>query len=312
MDVPALLLAFRRSVWFRVFYLVILGLVAAALFRPLTGPLFCLIFLLVPITMFVIPYWLGERETRNVLLNGLVIFLVAILVTGAGEAQATIASAPILLDSAQVDGSPVGLRLLNGTVEPYPGTGPGNYTYRVEVRTLANDTPSNHTVYLEYLTVSGLAFLNKSVEMSAVPGVNNTRDGVIYEVNRSVDAVIHGYGFWVRNATGNLSATPVLLGPITAGWLDYFVLWLSFAASVFLFPLLFYYMFVFMWWYSRRMRTGRARMVEDLRASAGAKASSKGESGKAGKAAAFTCTACGADVDDTDEKCPKCGAVFED
>jgi len=88
------------------------------------------------------------------------------------------------------------------------------------------------------------------------------------------------------------------------------------------FPALFYFVILFVWWYTIRMRENRARMLgkeplipkEKPLPKPGDKVVDKpaDPGGKASKAAAFTCTNCGADVGEDDEKCPKCGAVFDE
>ena len=78
-------------------------------------------------------------------------------------------------------------------------------------------------------------------------------------------------------------------------------------------PFTFYYVVLFMWWYTVRARQTRARMTGGEVEIPKAKTNPKpARDEKAAKATAFTCTNCGADVNETDEKCPKCGAVFEE
>lgn len=309
MDLPAAFLAFRKSRWFRVFYIVILALVIAALFRPLVGEAVCFLLFVIPLTMFVFPYWLGERSGKNYALNGFAIILVALLVIAVGQTQVTVGTPPAPQDSSLVPGSEPYMRLSEGIVEPFQGSAGGTYTFSVLLTTPVNDTAANFTVLLEFFTVGGTPE-NESFEMTKSSPGDNTRGGMRYELQRAVDGGVHGYGFTAWNRTGNVSGTIPAFGPITAGWLSFFGVWAGFAASALLFPLLFYFMFVAMWWFTRRMRTSALQAAQMGKARAGAPAGAAAE--KAGKVAGFTCTSCGADVTETDEKCPKCGAVFED
>ena len=78
-----LLLRFRKTVWFRVTYLVLLGLIVPNLLPFTAGGLGCLVIVLVPLAVFLVPYYLGERSVRHFAVNALPVILIAVLVGGA-------------------------------------------------------------------------------------------------------------------------------------------------------------------------------------------------------------------------------------
>src|SRR5437870_12864027 len=78
-----LFLRFRKTPWFRVTYLVLLGLIVPNLLPFAAGGLGCLVIILVPLLVFLVPYYLGERSVRHFALNALPVIVIAILVGGA-------------------------------------------------------------------------------------------------------------------------------------------------------------------------------------------------------------------------------------
>src|SRR5438093_264639 len=60
-----LFLRFRKTVWFRVTYLVLLGLIVPNLLPFSAGGLGCLVIILVPLAVFLVPYYLGERSVKR-------------------------------------------------------------------------------------------------------------------------------------------------------------------------------------------------------------------------------------------------------
>src|SRR2546421_1059976 len=69
---------FRPTVWFRITYLVLLGIIVAQLYILTLSPLACVVVLLMPVTTFVVPYWLGERKLRRFPGKLPVVFLISI------------------------------------------------------------------------------------------------------------------------------------------------------------------------------------------------------------------------------------------
>jgi hypothetical protein len=316
------LLKFRGTLWFRIVYLVLLGVIVAELYLFTASALACLIVLLIPVLVFVIPFWLGERKIRRFAGNGALVFTIAILVAAAMSTQAILAQAePVPLRSFPDFRSAPGLNLTNGTVARYHGSPGETFTFRVNLTTAGNGTPDAFDVFLNLTAVDGLAIASNSYPMAFSPGPissSNTKNGTWYERNMTLGGSIYIYSFSVTDRVGNWTETVPDAGPVTAsGWTFYtFFLYLVVVQGGLPIEFLFYLGIIFLWWYMTRARE-RAR-VGSVPARAGTPTEPEpakketAEKTKGAKAAAFTCTNCGADVSELDEKCPSCGAAFEE
>lgn len=309
-------LVFRKTVWFRVLYLVLLGLIVAQLFPfTLASSVACLTLFLMPITVFVIPYWLGERKARRFAVNGVPVFVLAILVVGLLETSALMSqpTAEELRSFPDFASSPT-MALSNGTVTPFRAEPNQDFTFRVQLTATVNGTSDDFAVFLNLTVIDGFGRSEPSFDMTAEDPGGNPRNGSWYVANMPLGGSIYGYGFSVTDRDGNWTFAGPVLGPITASSAAFFGFFVYVTALFMLIPFSFYYVILFMWWYTVRMRQTRQRMVESgERPIPIGRSKPERDRGKAAKAAtAFTCTNCGADVSETDAKCPKCGAVFED
>jgi len=318
--------AFRGTPWFRVLYVAILGGLVAELYLLTASALACLILFLMPFTVFLIPYYFGERRMRHFALNALPIFVIATLLAGGMATQALLAqNEPVELSSAAVPFSAPRMALANGTVAPYHADPNRDFTFRVRLITTVNDSYLNYNVSLNLTVIDGVSGTQPAFPMAYSPGTNsstNPRNGTWYEATLPLGGSIYGYAFSVTDKRGNWTYTPSDFGPITASGAAFYGFFTYYTGISMTFPALFYFVILFMWWYTIRMRQSRSRMLgkepeipkekpaPKPRDDAVEKPADPG--GKASKAAAFTCTNCGADVGEDDEKCPKCGAVFEE
>jgi hypothetical protein len=317
------LLKFRGTLWFRITYLVLLGIIVAQLYLFTASAIACLIILLIPVLVFVIPYWLGERKIRRFAGNGALVFTIAILVAAAMPTQAILAqSEAVPLRSFPDFRSAPGLNLTNGTVQPYRGVPGQTFTFRVNLTTAGNGTPDAFNVTLNLTAVDGFAFTPTSYPMAYSPGPissQNTRNGTWYERNVTLGGSIYIYGFSVSDQGRNWTETVSDAGPIIASGWSFYAFFLYYLVAVqggFPAELVLYLGIIFLWWYMTRarervMRAGRpAAKPETPPTKPERKEATEGT--KAAKAPAFTCTNCGADVSASDQKCPSCGAAFED
>lgn len=308
--------SFRKTVWFRIFYLVILGVLVSQLFALTASALACLIIFLMPISVFFIPYYFGERRVKALALNAVPVFVLATLLAGATATQGLVSQtdATPLGSLGGSPGSPV--TLSDGTVSPYRGAPGQTFTFRVNLTTAEDGTPEDYDVYLNLTTVEGTSARPQSFEMlysPDPPSSNNTRNGTWYEWTLSLGDSIYGYAFSARDPDSNWTFTSADFGPITASAWAFYGFALYFTMFSMIIPFAFYYLILFMWWYSGRSRQMRQRVLESRRAAASeSKEPEKTSREKAAKAAAFTCTNCGTDVSESDTKCPKCGVVFEE
>ncbi len=316
---------FRKSVWFRVFYLAVLALVVVALFQWTTGPsaLVCLGILLTPISVFVLPYYLGERRVKHFLLNAVPVFLAALLIVGVFQTNATVDVQPFPLQSGVWTAPLPAISLWNGSVvhnDTAPASGGQAFTYRVRVLTNASVNASRVSVFVNISSAPLTAGSYAAIRMAKDAGATNT-NGTWYALTQTLGSDISAFFFYANDSSGHDALTIPILQPITAPWSAYYGFWVVYLAQAyFTIPIVFYLLIVFMVWYSARNRRLRQRMMstetldklEATKKAERAEPAKAGSDAKAAKATAFTCTNCGADVTEADAKCPKCGAVFED
>lgn len=337
-----LIQAFRKTKWFNILVLVVLGFVATGLWAlTAAGPVGeCLGVLLIPVSIFVIPYWLGERRIKRFALNIVPVFIIAVLLIAALQTQSILSqgepdlSSGLPPNTANADLPP--LSLWNGTVAPFGAPSANQtYLYHVRLKSVGSVNLSTVGVYLNLTQVNGLSEVFHAYPMQRDPGLlnSNTTNGTWYMTWHTLPPGI--YGFYFSASAGgqwtaaNSTYSSGVLGPIIQPWLDWYGFIFLFSAVNLIFPLSFYFVILFMYWYTLRNRKMRQRMIESARTEKldiNKRADAQARSGegkksaeppaptreKSRKVAAFTCTNCGADVTEADEKCPKCGAVFED
>lgn len=308
---------FRPTVWFRLTYLVLLGVIVAQLYVLTLSPLACIAFLLMPIVTFLVPYWLGERQMRRFAANALLVFAIAIFLASAMSTQAVLSQTePLELESftALTMGN---MTLANGRVEPFQSAPGDAFTFRVKLTTEANASADDFDVFLNLSVIDGLSARAESFPMDYSEGTDsslNPRNGTWYETRMPLGASIYLYQYSVTDRRANWTHTFRDVGPITAPATAFYVVFVYESSFNLVIPLLFYFSILFLWWYTVRSRQIRGRMTARSPEATKDRAepAPPPSEGKASKAAAFTCTNCGADVSASDDKCPKCGAVFED
>ncbi len=285
------LLAFRRSFYFRIFYLAVLSLMVAAL-TAYGFTLGCLSILFSAVLMFALPYWLKERRIKHLALNGLVIFVAAALIFAALFAQ-TLGNDPGLIQAT----GPGGIALENGTVIPGRGPPGAMYTFTANLSVPGTANVSNYAVYVNLTTVDGTT---SPLLMTGDANDTNLSDGRWYSKTVPVDE--HIYIFWfsvtVRNGTSTTwFVSPWKVGPITAGYGTLYGFSLYYGVFALILPISLYFIILMLFWWTTRARMERQRL---------------GMATEAETDTGFMCTNCGADVPAAAEKCPKCGAVFEE
>jgi len=279
------------------------------------GPQFCLSILVIALTMFVVPFWFGERRPRRFLVNGLIIFVIALLVLSALRTDFVLNLPPLSTESLPGVGQNENILLRNGTVTPFHADGPTDFAFRVQLFTIGNNTTADFEVRLNVTILDGLSgsFLNTSMVIDPSSSVQ-TLYGPWYNGSATLYGSVYGFTFLAHDTRngGNWTRTVLRPGPIAASagaWYAYNALISSFTIAI---TLAFYLTIIFMWWYSARMKRTRAELLDRAKAPRRDAETKTSKDGKAAKATAFTCTSCGADVVDDAPSCPKCGAVFED
>jgi hypothetical protein len=315
--------AFRKTPWFRVTYIILLGLVVSLMFFLVSSALTCLVVILMPLIVFLFPYFFGERKVRRFAVNGLPVFLIAIVVATAIYTQSIVSpDQAVPLRSFPGVASPT-MALSNGTVSPYHADPSHLFTFKVKLTTTVNGTPAAYRVYLNLTVFSGFSTAPLPANMTPITGAdssNNTMKGTFYEAQMNLTEAVYLYGFSVWDRGSNWTFSSEDFAPLIAPWGTYYGLFLYIIGTSMLIPLTFYYLILFLWWYTARSREIRTRQLGKTLEIPKEKPESKDEppgkprpepAEKAAKAAAYTCTNCGADVGEDEEKCPKCGAVFE-
>lgn len=292
------IIAFRKSRYFRWFYLVILSLMVAALlpYLPYLGPLVCLGIFLIPVLMFAMPWWLGDRKMKVLAVNGVVILFLSAFILAALDAQSAVSTTPSVL------GTPAGpVSLSNGTVSPPRGPPTAFYTFNVTLKDTSNRSPSSFAVYLNLTWLVGIDAIGESYPMTgAVVGDNVTLDGKSYTVNRALDDHIYYFWFSMQTPNGTWIESTYTLGPMVTGYGSFFGISLYVGFLNMLIPVSFFYILLLLYWYTQRAKLERKRLGLPA-----ARTQAVTDTG-------FMCTNCGADVPEDAEKCPKCGAVFEE
>jgi ribosomal protein L40E len=287
------LLWFRKSPYFRIFYLAILSLMVAAL--TLYGIyLGCLSILFSAVLMFALPYWLKERRIKHLAMNGAVIFVAAALIFAALFAQSLSGNDPIQI---RVTGAG-NVTLANATVTPGRGPPGAPYTFTANLTVPGAVNASNYAVWVNLTTVDGATTPFNMTP--ANPADTNLADGKAYA--STVPVGDHIYIFWffvtVKNGTSTTTfESPWQVGPITAGYGTFYGFSLYYGVFALILPISLYFIVLMLFWFTTRARMERKRL---------------GMATEAETDTGFMCTNCGADVPAAAEKCPKCGAVFEE
>lgn len=333
---------FRKTEYFNILILVVLGLVAVGLYslQQAGEAGVCLAILLTPISLFAIPYWLGERRMKRLALNFIPVFVIAVLLIAAFQTQAVMGQGPPILSSGVPPSTPNAnlppLSLWNGTVKPFAAPSANQtYEFHVRLKGLGAGNASRTHVFVNLTRIVGLSEVPAAYAMGVdtSPAYNNTSNGTWYVLWQPLQPAVYGFWFFANDTRGNQTYSSVVLGPLVAPWGDWYGVWLVSSLEYMVYPGSFYFVILFMYWYTGRTRKMRERMIESRRgeklglkkgpadgAAAGEATPSEAAKAEAPapprdrprKAAAFTCTNCGADVSEEDTKCPKCGAVFED
>ncbi len=286
------LLWFRKSPYFRIFYLAVLSLMVAAI--TMYGIyLGCLSILFSAVLMFALPYWLKERRIKHLALNGAVIFVVAALIFAALFAQSLSGNDPIAVRATGAGN----VTLSNATVTPGRGPPGASYTFLANIAVPGGGNPSNYAVWVNLTTVDGVT---TPFNMTPVSSDSNLADGKAY--NYTVPVGDHIYIFWFFVTVRNGSSTdwfesPWQVGPITAGYGTFYGFSLYYGVFALILPMSLYFILLMLFWWTTRARIERQRL---------------GMATEAETDTGFMCTNCGADVPAAAVKCPKCGAVFEE
>lgn len=294
MDWNALWIRFRKSVWFRFSYLMLIVAMASLLLPSALG---CLGLILIPVLILLVPISFGERRMRNHLVNGAFALLMIPVVL-------TLFLAPSLSSIPEVsrDGLSVRADLTQGMVTPFRTDSPETlFRFSVNVTT---DDPSNSSfeVRVQVIDYDGLGFASGGTPVMLPTGDRDLRNGEIFQANLTLTPRLHGFYFLVAQPNGTsetiIVQTPPVNGPFNISEETYRTIVLASSYLSMVVVAMGFFLFLLLYWWTRRAR--------DLRGGRAPPEKKRAEGG-----GEFTCTNCGADVSEEDTKCPKCGAAFE-
>lgn len=307
--------AFKESKWVVPTYiiLVILATIAVAY---LSG---CLAMILIPVVMFAIPYYLGEKRIKYLVLVGVIVIAADSLAFGALDANF------ISSYKAPEQKSEDKATLTNGFIDPSVGGEDTlfNFTVTFTAENVTNVSDSGVVVYLNTSDIQEF----KPAEQEYYPMVEIdtndlvAADGKDYYFTRTFPRGIHFFHFAVRiaNPPGGGGATwnDTLVydslsgkdlrttGPINADILYIFQTTVLNALVYLVFTSILFMIFVMMYWWLGRSRIERAKWEERMKEAGELEPAET-------KIPEFECTNCGRPVHEDALRCPHCGAVFDE
>src|SRR5207245_4146962 len=113
-----------------------------------------LVIILVPLLVFLVPYYLGERSVRRFALNALPVLVMAILIGGALSTNVYLSQGDAIPLASTPGGaftSPT-MALTNGTVAPYHADAAREFTFRVKLKATVDRMPGNFSVFMNLTT----------------------------------------------------------------------------------------------------------------------------------------------------------------
>ena len=271
----------------------------------------CLAMILIPVAMFAIPYYMGERRFRNFLLLGLIVVVADSVAFG-------------LLDTSFLSNfeageqtSPDKMTITQGLVNP--SLGDADTVFRFTVNVIANYTNIRTIDFYVYVNISDMSEYKQSsnephlLEETDFSDIDAT-DGKHFSGSFQLPARIHFFHFSANvNGTWNntmahddlSNADFSALGPINADSLTIFQVFFFSALLTMFFTTILFMIFVMMYWWIGKSRIERAKWDTRLREAGELEAADA-------KIPDFECTNCGRPVHDDAVRCPHCGAVFEE
>ena len=254
MDFRVLWEKFRKTPYFRLLYLFLVASLIVAVTVTLLF-LGCLIILVVPIVMLVIPHYFGERRIRNHVVNGLAVVIFATVL------YAAIAT-PDLLSRPSTELSADGARadLRQGFVTPFRGDAGASFNFTVNVTSTDPDR-GNFTVQVLLIDHEGLGAALRTVRMEAAED-GDPADGEGYFANVTLRPVFHSFNFQVLAAVNStetvLAETPFSAGPFNAPYEAYLsVLWLRFVYFAVVFYGTPFFLFLMIYWWIAKAKQVR-------------------------------------------------------
>ena len=292
------------------------------------APFFILTYLLVPVVAFALPYYMGNRRIRNILLLGLLFLLVVALMTDISYSN-VIYSTHGVVESGTISSTAPSFQ--GGNVTPYLGGSNTLFRFNAHVLSAVNNSSSNQ-IRLVVLKLSGLGvYLNSSmVPVSNTPSVGGkVLTAYVYNTTLSPDYVYIYYfeenysGSWIKTSVSTVStASPAAtyLALMSSGII------ISDSVGTFIFVGIFYFGLVFVFLLIRQNNRRKDAILAMKSKSQPADRSVAAKAGVAGrhsgakaykspektvKKEKWVCSSCGAEIPPDAEVCSNCGEKFD-
>ncbi|MEK6851323.1 MAG: hypothetical protein AABY30_02160, partial [Candidatus Thermoplasmatota archaeon] len=246
MDFRDLWEKFRKTAYFRLLYLFLVASLVVAVTVTLLF-LGCLIILVVPVVMLLVPHYFGERRIRNHVVNGLAVVIFATVLYAAIATPDLMSRPPTELaaDGARAD-------LSGGFVTPFLGDEGASFNFTVNVTSTDPDR-GNFTVQVLLIDHEGLGATLRTVRMEAAED-GDPADGEEYYANVTLRPVFHSFNFQVLGVVNSteavLAETPLSVGPFNAPSEAYLsVLWLRVVYFMVVFYGTPFFLFLMIYWW---------------------------------------------------------------
>jgi ribosomal protein L40E len=292
------------------------------------APFFILTYLLVPVVAFALPYYMGNRRIRNILLLGLLFLLVVALMTDVSYSNVIYSTHSVAGSAGTPSAAP---SFQGGNVTPYLGGSGTVFKFSAYLLSPANNS-SSYQIHLVVLKLSSLGvYLNSSmVPISRTPSAGGkVLTAYVYNTTLSPNYVFIYYfeenysGTWIKTSVSTVStasASATYLALMSSGII------ISDSVGTFIFVGIFYYGLVFVFLLirqnNRRKNTllamkGKSRPAGGGTAVKGVTSGQRRGSGVQGtaektvKKEKWVCSSCGAEISPDAEVCGNCGEKFD-
>lgn len=295
----------------------------------IAAPFFILTYLLVPVIGFALPYYMGNRRIRNILLAGLVFLLVVALMTDVSYSNVIYSSHDVVPGTVPPGSN---ITFQGGGVTPSMGNGHTVFTFEATVLSNAgNHTLSPaHVVILKLSDLGTVVNSTMMVESTSSSSTGKTVTTFVYNTTLASGLVFVYYfalnssGTWIKTSVSTAStATPssTFVSLMSSGII------ISDSVGTFIFVGIFYFGIVFVFLLIRqnnrrkdRLLAMRPNSMKEANDRSGKNTSPpktqyrgmpRRQEPRTVKKEKWTCSSCGAEVSEDAEVCSSCGEKFD-
>jgi len=270
----------------------------------------CLATILIPISMFAIPYYMGEKRFRFFLLLGVIVIFANSAIVGLLYSEDVMKYTVPAQKSSDENKT-----ITNGLFTPTVGS--ADTVFRFTLTITSNETNIGTIVVYAHLS-KALEYKEGSGEiyemMPTVTGDLDASDGKDYALS-----IVLPQGLYATHFSADINGTSYdtlyydnlsdgylkVPGPYNADYWTIYAYNFQLILTFMIFTTILFFIFVMMYWWVGKSRIEKTKWDTRLR-----------EAGELDAADAkipdFECTNCGRPVHDDAIRCPHCGAIFEE